>query len=115
MPKKSIIKQNPDFAVIKTGGKQYLVRADEVVLVDRIKKGEPARKGEKVSFETLLTSKKAGLKIGQPIIKTGTVKAEVIEEIKDKKVIIFKYKPKKRYRKKTGFRAKKTKVLILSF
>ena len=98
-----------DFAVIKTGGKQYLVSKGDEILVDRI----PEKKGKKLNLETLLKSGKT-LKIGSPTLKTGMVKAEIIDEVKDKKIIVFKYKAKKRYRKKTGFRAKKTKIKILS-
>lgn len=98
-----------DFAVIKTGGKQYLVFKGDEILVDRISE----KKGKKLNLETLLKSGKT-LKIGQPALKTELVKAEIIDEIKDKKIIVFKYKPKKRYRKKTGFRAKKTKIKILN-
>jgi len=98
-----------DFAVIKTGGKQYLVSKGDEILVDRINE----KKGKKLNLETLLKSGKT-IKIGSPTLKTGVVKAEIIEEIKDKKLVIFKYKAKKRYRKKTGFRPKKTKIKILS-
>jgi len=123
---------NADFAVIKTGGKQYLVTVGEEILVDRLhpvesprsgvpngqfnrvknKKNKVSIKGDKIEFETLLKKDKAGLKIGNPALKTKVL-GEVIEEIKDEKIVIFKYKPKKRYRKKTGFRAKKTKIKIL--
>ncbi|MBU2595466.1 50S ribosomal protein L21 [Patescibacteria group bacterium] len=99
-----------DFAVIKTGGKQYLVSKGDEILIDRINE----KKGKKLSLETLLKKSGKNLKIGNPILKTGEVKGEIIEEIKDEKIIVFKYKAKKRYRKKTGFRAKKTKIKILS-
>jgi large subunit ribosomal protein L21 len=122
-----------DFAVIKSGGKQYLVNSGDEILVDRIypvksrrlrgarrdeqfnrvKKNKETKKGTKISFLTLLINKAGNLKIGNPNLKNN-VKAEVIEEIKDEKVIVFKYHPKKRYRKKTGFRAKKTNIKILS-
>ena len=98
-----------DFAVIKTGGKQYLVSKGDEILVDRILE----KKGKKLNLETLLKSGKT-LKIGRPTLKMGLAKAEIMEEIKDEKIIVFKYKPKKRYRKKTGFRAKKTKIKILT-
>ncbi|MCX6811607.1 MAG: 50S ribosomal protein L21 [Candidatus Berkelbacteria bacterium] len=105
-----------DFAVIKAGGKQYLVDIGDEILVDRIKgkKGETAKKGLKLNLGTLLINKKGSLKIGNPMLKTGQARGEVIEEIKDEKIVVFKYRPKKRYRKKTGFRAKKTKIKILS-
>jgi large subunit ribosomal protein L21 len=108
---------NADFTVIKTGGKQYLVTAGEEILVDRLKnkKNKVSAKGDTIQFETLLKESKGSLKIGSPNLKTGMAKGEVIEEIKDEKIVVFKYKPKKRYRKKTGFRAKKTKIKILGF
>lgn len=113
MPKKD---KKDDFAVIKTGGKQYLVKIGDQFLVDRIrdKKGQIAKNKSKLSLNTLLINKKGNIKLGNPVLKTAPVKAEVIEEVKDEKIIIFKYKPKKRYRKKTGFRAKKSKIKILS-
>ena len=98
-----------DFAVIKTGGKQYIVSKGDEILVDRINE----KKGKKLNLETLLKSDKT-IKIGSPTLKTGVVKAEIIGEVKDEKIVVFKYKAKKRYRKKTGFRAKKTKIKILS-
>lgn len=109
-------KKDSDFAVIKTGGKQYLVKVGDEILIDRLKdkKNKVLAKKAKIGLETLLKQTKGSLKIGNPIIKTGAVKGEVIEEIKDEKIIIFKYKPKKRYRKKTGFRAKKAKIKILN-
>lgn len=102
-----MVKNN--FAVIKTGGKQYFVFKGDEILVDRL----PEKKGKKLNLMTLLKSGKT-LKIGQPTLKTGMVKVEIIDEIKDKKIVVFKYKPKKRYRKKMGFRAKKTKIKILT-
>ena len=109
------IEKKEDFSVIRTGGKQYLVSKGDVILVDRLKnnKNKVLVKGDKIQFETLLQESKGKLKIGNPILKTNAVKGEVIEEVKDEKIIVFKYKPKKRYRKKTGFRAKKTKIKII--
>lgn len=100
-----------ELAVIKTGGKQYLVKPGEVIKVEKIKK----EVGEEVIFEeVLLLQKDTGdLIIGNPYIKGAKVKGQVIEQGKDKKIIVFKYKPKKRYRKKQGHRQPYTLVKIL--
>ena len=88
-------------AVIKTGGKQYLVKPGDKIKVEKIDK-EP---GKEISFdEILLLEKNKKIELGTPFVKGAKVKAEVLEQDKYKKVIVFKYKPKKRYKKKTGHR-----------
>lgn len=99
------------FAVIKTGGKQYLVKPGDKIKIEKIKQKE----GEEVIFEeVLLYSDEKGTEIGKPFVKDAQVKAKVLEHGKNKKVIIFKYRPKKRYRKKQGHRQPYTLVEILS-
>ena len=90
-------------AVIKTGGKQYKVSKDEVLKVEKLK-GE---KGDKIKFDKVLLisdEKGAKLQVGQPLIEGHAVEAEIIEQGRDKKVIIIKYKRKTRYRRKQGHR-----------
>lgn len=97
-------------AVIKTGGKQYLVSPGQKIKIEKINKKE----GELIDFtDVLLIARNENeVKIGQPIIKGATVKGKVTKQGKDKKIIIFKYRPKKRYRKKQGFRPLYTEVEI---
>ena len=98
-------------AVIKTGGKQYLVEPGDKIKIEKIDK-EPSKE---ISFsEVLLLEKDKKLEIGTPFLKGAKVKAKVLEQDKHKKVIIFKYKPKKRYKKKTGHRQPYTLVEIKS-
>jgi len=98
-------------AVIKTGGKQYLVEPGDKLKIEKIDK-EP---GKEINFgEVLLLEKNKKLEIGAPFLKGVKVKAKVLEQDKYKKVIIFKYKPKKRYKKKTGHRQPYTLVEIES-
>jgi len=98
-------------AVIKTGGKQYLVEPGDKLKIEKIDK-EP---GKDMTFdEVLLFEKNKKLEIGTPFLKGIKVKAKVLEQDKYKKVIIFKYKPKKRYKKKTGHRQPYTLVEIES-
>ncbi len=99
-------------AVIKTGGKQYLVKEGDIIKIEKIKK----EKGEVFNFDEilLLTDEKGEkLEIGQPILKKVKVKAEILEQGKDKKILVVKYKPKTRYRRKRGYRHPYTKVKIL--
>ncbi len=100
------------FAVIKTGGKQYIVEPGDKLQVEKldIKEGQA-----EVSFtEVLLSDKDGTLQIGMPFIKGAEVKAKVLGEKKGDKLIIFKYKPKKRYKRKIGHRQKYTEVEIIS-
>ena len=95
------------YAVIEAGGKQYRVQEGDVITVEKIK----AEVGEAVTFNTLLISAEGEVKVGAPYLNevvTGTV----VEHGKGEKVIIFKYKPKKGYRKKQGHRQPYTKVQI---
>jgi len=87
------------YAVIEAGGKQYRVQEGDVITVEKIK----AEVGEAVTFNTLLISAEGEVKVGAPYLNevvTGTV----VEHGKGQKVIIFKYKAKKDYRKKQGHR-----------
>lgn len=98
------------YAVIKTGGKQYMVNEGDVITVEKL----DIAKGEKVLFEEVLAVSKEGgdLQIGKPVVSGAKVEATVVEEGRGKKVIVFKYKPKKDYRKKQGHRQPFTKVRI---
>lgn len=97
------------FAVIKTGGKQYIVTEGVWYEFEKL----DAEEGAQVVFEeVLLVSDKGTVKIGEPFVNGAKVTGKVIEQFKDKKVVVLKYKPKKRYRKTTGHRQNKSKVMI---
>ena len=96
------------YAIIRTGGKQYNVSVGDEVLVEKLN----AEVGEEVSFEVLMLADDSGIKIGTPVVEGVSAKAEVVEHCKGKKVIVFKYKPKKNYRKKQGHRQPYTMVKI---
>ncbi|WP_010166865.1 50S ribosomal protein L21 [Candidatus Epulonipiscium viviparus] len=100
------------YAIIETGGKQYKVEEGMIIKVEKL----GVSNGDEVSFENVLAVKKAdSLVTGSPCVKGATVKAEVLEaEGKGKKIIVFKYKPKKTYKKKQGHRQRFTKVKITS-
>lgn len=99
------------YAIIRTGGKQYMVKAGDVLTVEKL----DAESGAKVMFEEVLAVGNDGeLRVGSPMVEGAGVEATVIENGKAKKVIVFKYKPKKDYRKKQGHRQPFTKVRIES-
>lgn len=98
------------YAIIETGGKQYRVENGDVIRVEKLN----VKEGEKVSFDhVLVIGEGADVKIGTPY--TGdVVEGTVLSEGKGKKVVIFKYKAKKDYRKKQGHRQPFTEVEITS-
>ena len=97
------------YAIIKTGGKQYRVEEGRIVKVEKL----PVEVGETVEFDQVLSLVDDNdAKFGEPILEGARVTGKVIEQGKDKKVIVFKYRRKKRYRKKTGHRQPYTRVLI---
>jgi large subunit ribosomal protein L21 len=100
------------YAVIKTGGKQYSVEPGTVFSVERL----GAEPGQKVEFDQVLyLNDGQSIKVGTPYLKGAKVVADVLENGKDKKVIIFKFKAKKDYRKKQGHRQPYTLVQVESF
>lgn len=96
------------YAIIQTGGKQYKVEAGDEILVEKL----DAEVNAEVEFDVLLVADDAGVKIGTPVLDGVKAKAKVVEHGKGKKVIVFKYKPKKGYRRKQGHRQPYTKVTI---
>ena len=98
------------YAIIQTGGKQYKVEAGDEILVEKL----DAEVNAEVEFDVLLVADDAGVKIGTPVLDGVKAKAKVVEHGKGKKVIVFKYKPKKNIRTERGHRQPYTKVEILS-
>ena len=101
-------------AVIKTGGKQYLVSPGDKIQVETLEVEE----GKEFTFdEVLLCDKSADGKkpeVGAPTVEGAKVTAKVLKHVKGPKLIIFKYKPKKRYKRKIGHRQTFTEVEIIS-
>lgn len=98
------------YAIIVTGGKQYKVEVGNEIMVEKLDN----EVGENVNFDVLMMAEGENVQIGKPVLEGVCAKAEVLEHGKGKKVIVFKYKPKKDYRKKQGHRQPYTKVRILS-
>ncbi len=99
-----------DFAVIKTGGKQYKVAAGDILTVEKLSGYE---EGGKLTFgEVLLVADGDKTMVGDPLIKGASVEAEFVAEGKGKKILVLRYKNKTNYRKKKGHRQPYTKVKI---
>ena len=94
-------------AVIRTGGKQYLVEPNQTLEVELL--GD----GKKFEFETLMVIDGTKVELGQPLLERR-VKAELVEQTKADKIKVLKYKPKKRYKKLTGHRQRLARVKITS-
>jgi len=98
------------FAIIETGGKQYKVAEGDVLNVEKLPKTDES--GD-ISFDkVLLINNDKGTQVGDPYIKGAKVMANFIEEGRDKKVVIIKYKAKVRYHVKNGHRQPYTKIKI---
>ena len=97
------------YAIVNTGGKQYKVSQGDVLRVEKM----PGEIGSPVSFDkVLMVSDGENVNIGQPVLDNVEVKGHIMEQGKAKKIIVFKYKRRKRYRRKQGHRQPYTAIKI---
>jgi len=98
------------YAIVETGGKQYRVKPGDTVAVERLT-GEP---GESLDLDRVLLVAGNGdeARVGSPGVEGAVVRAEVVEHIRGEKIIVFRYKSKVRYRRKTGHRQSLTRLRI---
>ena len=98
-----------DYAIFKTGGKQYRVKPGDVLDVEKL----PLEVGSVAEFDQVLAVSDGGeVSFGTPILPGARVLAQVQAQQKDRKVMVFKYKAKTRYRRKRGHRQNYTRLLI---
>ena len=96
-------------AIIETGGKQYKVAEGDTLFIEKL----PVEAGDAVTFDQVLAVIDGDtLTVGTPVVEGAKVDASVVKNGRGKKVIVFKYKPKKGYRRKQGHRQPYTKVTI---
>ena len=97
------------YAVIAAGGKQYRVAEGETVKIEKIE-GEA---GKKVTFkEVLLVKKGEEVRVGKPNVAGASVEAEIVSQGRERKIIVFKYKRRKNYRKRNGHRQPYTALKV---
>lgn len=96
------------YAIIATGGKQYRVSEGDVIYIEKI----DAQVDSTVSFDVLLVGNDGDVKIGTPVVEGVKVEGKVVGQIRGEKIVVFKYKAKKNYRRKQGHRQPYTKVEI---
>lgn len=99
------------FVIVEQGGKQYRVAEGETIEVDRL----PNEVGDSLTLEDVLFSLDGeDVMIGTPLVKGAKVQAKVVDHFKGRKILVFKYRPKQRYRVKSGHRQQYTRLLIES-
>ena len=96
------------YAIIATGGKQYRVSEGDVIYIEKI----DAQVDSTVSFDVLLVGNDGDVKIGTPVVEGVKVEGKVVGQIRGEKIVVYKYKSKKGYRKRQGHRQPYTKVEI---
>jgi large subunit ribosomal protein L21 len=97
------------YAIVETGGKQYRAEQGKIIRVEKL----PAEKGEAVTFDrVLMLNDDAEVKIGNPYLEGCSVEGKVVSQGRERKIIVFKFKRKKNYRRKQGHRQPYTDVLV---
>jgi large subunit ribosomal protein L21 len=97
------------YAIVRVGGKQYHAEPGKTIVTEKL----PYEVGTEIDLDdVLLISDGDNSAVGQPVVKGAHVKVEVTEQFKGKKIIVFKYKPKTRYRVKQGHRQNYTRLLV---
>lgn len=99
------------FVIVEQGGKQYRAAEGSTIEVDRL----PNEVGETITLEDVLLHVDDGeVTIGTPLIEGAKIQAKILDHFKGRKILVFKYRPKQRYRVKTGHRQQYTRLLIES-
>ncbi len=99
------------YAVITSGGKQYKVSEGSVLKVEKL----DAAAGDRLSIDQVLmvSDENGSVKVGDPLVSNARVEVEVMEQGRDKKIVVFKYKRRKNYRRKQGHRQPFTKIKVI--
>ena len=105
------VAENNLFAIAETSGRQFLFKVNRYYDLDRIN----AKEKEKITLNNILLIKdNTSISIGKPYIKNAKVELEVMSHLRDKKIIVYKMRPKKKTRRKMGHRQELTRVMVKS-
>lgn len=100
------------YAIVRVGGRQYPAEVGKTIVVEKL----PYEVGAEIDLDEVLFigggEEDDDFMVGGPLVEGASVKAKVVEQFKGKKILVFKYKPKVRYRKRQGHRQKYTRLLI---
>ncbi|NDJ35937.1 MAG: 50S ribosomal protein L21 [Chloroflexi bacterium] len=97
------------YAIVRVGGRQYQAEVGKTIVTEKL----PYEVGESLTLdEVLLIANNGDTSIGAPLVEGAAVEAEVVEQFRGKKIKVFKYKPKKRYRRRAGHRQHYTRLKI---
>src|SRR5829696_6109315 len=100
---------NSPYAIIETGGKQYRVAVGDTLSIEKL----AVEPGSDITFDrVLMIGGDGSAAVGTPLVAGATVRAQVEQQYRGPKIVVFKYKPKKRYRRRTGHRQSLTRVAI---
>ncbi|MEA3403338.1 MAG: 50S ribosomal protein L21 [Armatimonadota bacterium] len=99
------------YAIVEVGGRQHMVQPDQVVKVDRLAN----ETGEEIELDRVLAirDEESGLRVGRPYLANAAVKARVVQQGRERKIIVRKFRAKKRYRRKIGHRQHFTALEIM--
>ena len=108
---KNKVAENNLFAIAETSGRQFLFKVNRYYDLDKIN----AKEKEKITLNNILLIKdNKNISIGKPYIKNAKVELEVMSHLRDKKIIVYKMRPKKKTRRKMGHRQELTRVMVKS-
>lgn len=97
------------YTIVESGGRQYRAEEGHNIIVEKL----PNQVGEQIELNNvLLLSNGDGVQVGQPTVSGVTVKATVVDQFRGKKIFVWKYKPKKRYRRRQGHRQSYTRLRV---
>lgn len=96
------------YAIVESGGRQYRAEVGHTFSVEKL----PYEVGEQIEMDALLVSNDDDVRVGQPLVDGASVKATVVDQYKGKKIFVWKYRPRKRYRRRQGHRQEYTRLRI---
>lgn len=96
------------YAIVESGGRQYRAEVGHTFSVEKL----PCEVGEQIEMNVLLLSNDEDIRVGQPLVDGASVTATVVDQYKGKKIFVWKYRPRKRYRRRQGHRQEYTRLRI---
>jgi len=96
------------YAIVESGGRQYRAEVGHTFSVEKL----PYEVGEQIEMDVLLVSNDDDIRVGQPVVDGALVKATIVDQYKGKKIFVWKYRPRKRYRRRKGHRQEYTRLRI---